>query len=165
MRKKRGDCILGPLWIDYDFDQNDQLARKYLKYQGKYYDVGTIVKIKGDMKKEALAEFKGWYYNNHGNFKSLDGGAFDIWDNYNFSAANKYIIEIVTPVYPQLETKIVAKGDDREKTPSWTVEVAWIWYIVIMIALAFFKARWLGWIAATVIFFGWKSGFFSNKKK
>ena len=88
---------MGPLWIDYDFDQNDQLARKYLKYQGKYYDVGTIVKIKGDMKKEALAEFKGWHYNNHGNFKSVDGGAFDIWDNYNFSAANKYIIEIVTP--------------------------------------------------------------------
>ena len=117
------------------------------------------------MKKEALAEFKGWHYNNHGNFKSVDGGAFDIWDNYNFSAANKYIIEIVTPVYPQLETKIVAKGDDREKPPSWTVEVAWIWYIVIMIVLTFFKARWLGWIAATVIFFGWKSGFFSNKKK
>jgi hypothetical protein len=32
-----------------------------------------------------------------------------------------------------------------------------------MFILTFFKARWLGWIVATVIFFGWKNGFLNNK--
>ena len=34
-------------WIDWDFDYNDQLAKKYMKFKGEYYDVGTIAKIKG----------------------------------------------------------------------------------------------------------------------
>jgi len=151
------------LWNDPNFDYNDQLASKYMKYQGQYYDVGTKVIIKGP-NGPVKATFLGWKYKSRGCFEAESGSYFDLYDTYTFSACNVYILEILEPVTPQLQV-VIDKSDNRDKPPSWTVEVAWIWYIVIMIVLTFFKQRVLGWIAATVIFFGWKSGFFNGKKK
>lgn len=151
------------LWVDFEFDQNDQLARVYMKYQGRYYDKGTKVKIKGP-RGPVTATFVGWRYQGRGCFEADGGSYFDLYDTYNFAAVNKFIEEIIEPVYPNLQP-VTAQTDNRDKPPSWDVEVAWIWYIVIMFILTFFQARWLGWIATTVIFFGWKNGLFNNKKK
>lgn len=149
------------LWIDFDFDQNDQLARVYMKYQGQYYDKGTKVKIKGP-NGPVIATFVGWKPNGRNCFET-DGSYFaNLYNTYDFSAANKFIEEIIDPVYPNLQP-ITVQINNRDKPPSWTVEIVWIWYIVIMFILMFFKARWLGWIAVTAIFFGWKNGYFNNK--
>lgn len=157
------------LWIDFDFDWNDQLARKYMKYQGQYYDVGTKVKIKGPMGVVG-ATFEGWKYRGEGCFTADSGSYFDLYNNYNFSAVNKFIEKIVEPVYPDLQpTETYTNGGfgmpSRNKPPSWEVEIGWIWYIAIMLVLIIFKDRWLGWTAATVIFFGWKNGFLNGGKK
>lgn len=151
------------LWQDFEFDYNDQLARKFMKYKGQYYDVGTKVMIKGP-RGPVKATFTGWKYQGKGCFEAESGSYFDLYDNYPFSAANVYIEEILEPVEPQLQV-VATKSDDRQKPPSWEVEVGWIWYIVIMAVLTLFKARVFGWIATTLIFFAWKGGFFNNKKK
>jgi hypothetical protein len=79
-----------------------------------------------------------------------------------------YCLEVIEPIKPNLQLTTSTGGNggvpNRDKPPSWDVEVAWIWYIVIMFILTFFQARWLGWIATTIIFFGWKNGHFNNKK-
>jgi hypothetical protein len=151
------------LWIDWDFDYNDQLAQEYMKYKGQYYDKGTRVKIKGP-RGVVKATFVGWKYRCRGCFVADSGSYFDLYDNYDFSAVNQYIEEIIEPVYPNLQP-VTTSTNEREKPPSWDVEVGWIWYIVIMLVLTIFKARWLGWIATTVIFFGWKNGFLNGGKK
>lgn len=151
------------LWLDYDFDQNDQLARQYMKYQGRYYDIGTKVKIKGP-RGAVKATFVGWKYRGRGCFISDNQSYFDLYDNYDFSAANKYIEEIIEPVYPNLQL-ITTSTNQREKPPSWDVEVAWIWYIVIMAVAVIFKDRWLIWGFVSAVFFLWKGGFLKGGKK
>lgn len=157
------------LWIDHNFDYNDQLARKYMKFNGEYYDVGTIAKIKGRYG-PVLARFCGWKYGDRGCFELIKKDAYGLYDTYNRAGVMDYCLEIVVPVRPNLQsTEISISGNgfgmpNRNKPPSWDVEVAWIWYIVIMFILLFFKARWIGWIAATLIFFGWKNGHFNKKK-
>lgn len=151
------------LWIDYDFDYGDKLARIYMKYQGKYYDKGTKVKIKGP-KGPVVATFVGWKdKDGRWCFKADSGKSYDLYDTYDLTAVNKFIEEIVEPVYPNIQP-VTVQTDNRDKPPSWDVEVMWIWYIAIMFILTFFQARWIGWIAATAIFFGWKNGFLNNKK-
>ena len=153
------------LWIDWDFDWSDQLARKYMKYKGEYYDVGTICKIKGHYG-PILARFVGWKYNNQFCFEAIDDeGAIGLYNSYDPSGVMDYCLEIVIPVRPNLQMVETTTGNDREKPPSWDVEVAWIWYIVIMVVAVIFKDRWLIWGFTSVVFFLWKSGFLNGGKK
>ena len=156
------------LWIDWDFDYNDQLAKKYMKFKGEYYDVGTIAKIKGRYG-PVVARFCGWKYNNIGCFELIDGKAFGLYDTYNRAGVMDYCLEIVVPVKPNLHQteNPTGKGSlpDRENPPSWDVEVAWIWYIVIMIVAVIFKERLLIWGFTTAVFFLWKNGFMNGGNK
>lgn len=154
------------LWIDWDFDYDDKLAKKYMKFKGEYYDVGTIAKIKGRYG-PVLARFCGWKYGDRGCFELVDKKAYGLYDTYNYAGVMDYCLEVIEPIKPNLQLTTSTGGNggvpNREKPPSWEVEVAWIWYIVIMFILMFFKARLLGWVATTLIFFGWKNGFFNKK--
>ena len=158
------------LWIDRNFDYGDNLARKYMKYNGEYYDVGTICKVKGHYG-PVLVRFVGWqYHSDRGCFEAInDNDRRGLYDTYGFAGVMNYCLEIVAPVKPSLqqtETHIDKGGlPDREKPPSWDIEVAWIWYIVIMLVLVIFKDRWLGWIATSAIFFLWKNGILNGGKK
>lgn len=152
------------LWLDFDFDQNDVLARKYMKYQGKYYDKGTKVMIKGP-NGPVQATFVGWRYEGKNCFVAESGSYFDLYSNYNFSGVNKFIVEIIEPVYPDLHCVVTTKTTERDKPPSWDVEVGWIWYVVIMLVGTIFKDRFLIWGFATAVFFLWKNGFLNGGKK
>ena len=152
------------LWIDKDFDYNDQLARVYMKYKGKYYDKGTIVKIRGILG-VVTAEFTGWTYGNHGCFRPINENESSLYNNYNPGGVNAYIVEIVKPVCPKLDSVTPTQTENRSKPPSWDVEVAWIWYIVIMLVTVIFKDRIGLWILESFIFFGWKEGIFKGGKK
>ena len=48
---------------------------------------------------------------------------------------------------------------EREKPPSWNIEVGWVWYIAIMLIATIFKDRVMIWAFATAVFFLWKKGF------
>ena len=156
------------LWIDRNFNYNDQLARKYMKFKGEYYDIGTIAKIKG-RHGPVLARFCGWQYGDRNNFKPINGKTFELYNTYDRAGVMDYCLEIVTPVKPNLQSIGTATSNgglsDRDTPPSWEVEVGWIWYIVIMLTLTIFKARIFGWIATTIIFFAWKGGFLNGGKK
>ena len=75
------------LWFNPNFDQNDQLARVYMKYQGQYYDKGTKVKTKGP-RGPVKATFVGWRYQRRGCFEAESGSYFDLYDTYSFTAAD-----------------------------------------------------------------------------
>ena len=153
------------IWIDWDFDYSDELARQYMKYKGEYYDVGTICKIKGMCGQSKLVRFTGWHYGDRNNFELIDKSDYGLYNTYDHAGVNDYCLEIVDPVRPNLIRVQSAQTTNRDKPPSWDVEVAWIWYIVIMVFAAIFKDRLLIWVAATAVFFLWKNGFMNNKKK
>lgn len=152
------------LWIDKDFDYNDQLARVYMKYKGQYYDKGTIVKIRGVLG-VVKAEFIGWTYNNYGCFRPVNEKESCLYSKYNPSGVNAYIVEIVKPVYPNLTSVISEKVDNSNKPSSWEIEVAWIWYIVIMAVTIIFKERIGLWVLESAVFFGWKEGILKGGKR
>ena len=138
------------------------MNRDCMEYKGKCYGVGTRLRIRP----RGLSVFR------VGTIIACNGGSivvkFD--DGFSESIGKLYIqrcddIEIITPVYCE-DTNINAPTKSNNNCPpSWEVEVAWIWYIVIMLVLVIFKARWIGWIATTAIFFLWKNGFFNGGKK
>ena len=153
------------LWLDWGFDYSDQLAHKYMKYKGEYYDVGTICKIKGRCG-PVLARFLGWKYNNQWCFETVEASqSHELHSSYSPSGVMDYCLEIVIPVRPNLQQVETTSGNDREKPPSWDVEIAWIWYIFIMVIAVIFKDRWLIWAFVTAVFFLWKSGFLNGGKK
>lgn len=156
------------LWIDRNFDYNDQLAKKYMKFKGEYYDVGTIARIKGPYG-PVLARFCGWQYGDRGCFKLVDDKAYGLYNTYNRSGVMDYCLEIIVPVKPDLQQAETSSGNgglpEREKPPSWDIEVAWIWYIVIMAVAVIFKDRLLIWAFASAVFFLWKKGFLNGGKK
>ncbi len=156
------------LWIDWNFDYNDQLAKKYMKFKGEYYDVGTIAKIKGRYG-PVLVRFVGWRHGDRGCFESIDDKAFGLYDTYNRAGVMDYCLEIIVPVKPNLQTtEEVSDGfglPERDKPPSWDIEIAWVWYIIIMAVAFIFKERWMIWFFTTAVFFLWKKGFLNGGKK
>lgn len=155
------------LWIDRNFDYNDQLAMKYMKFNGEYYDVGTIAKIKGPYG-PVLARFVGWKYGDVGCFDPVDNNWIGLYDTYNQAGVMVYCIEIIVPVKPKLQQTEYRSGiyrtQDRDKPPSCDVDIAWIWYIIVMAVAVIFNDRVLIWIFASALFFLWKNGFLNNKK-
>ena len=125
----------------------------YLYYKGKYYDVGTVVKIKTRWDGIKEATFQGW--GPQGGFWK-DG----ITDACYWFETEKYIVEIVKPVYPENLIKVT---DNPNRPAPWDVEIGWIWYIIIMLVGAIFKERLLVWVFATAVFFLWKSGKLGKK--
>ena len=161
--------LLNMLWTDWNFDYGDELAKKYMKFRGEYYDVGTICKIKG-RNGPVLVRFLGWDYNYKGNFEDLDNTIFGLFGDYTCAGVNDYCLEIVAPVKPNLQQSNGTNGGgiglpEREKPPSWDIEVGWIWYIVIMAVGLIFKDRWLIWGFTSAVFFLWKYGFLNGGKK
>jgi hypothetical protein len=168
-RKEERKVLHAMLWIDWDFDYNDQLADKYMKFRGEYYDVGTICKIKGPYGPR-LVRFTGWHFdNNRWNFELVNKEDYGLYDTYDRAGVNDYCLEIVVPVKPNLEKTETSSGGfglpSRDAPPSWDVEIGWIWYIVIMAVGLIFKDRWLIWGFTTAVFFLWKGGFLNGGKK
>ena len=156
------------LWIDKNFDYSDQLAYKYMKYNGEYYDVGTICKIKGH-RGPVLVRFLGWKYANRWCFEAVEKEhSPELYNTYDPSGVMDYCLEIVIPIKPNLDKKEVSNSNvgiglpERETPPSWDIEVGWIWYIAIMLIATIFKDRVMIWGFATVVFFLWKKGFLSK---
>ena len=154
------------LWYDPNFDYDDKLAYKYMKFNGEYYDVGTIAQIKGPYG-PVVARFCGWKENDRGCFELVNHKSYGLYSTYNKYGVSQYCLEIIVPVKPslqQLEMSCKSGGfPDRDRPPSWDIEVAWIWYIVIMVVAVIFKDRFMIWTFVSAIFFLWKNGFLNKK--
>ncbi len=155
-------------WIDFNFDYNDQLAKKYMKFNGEYYDVGTIARIKGRFG-PVVARFCGWKDGYRGCFELIDEDTYGLYNTYDRAGVMDYCLEIIVPVKPNLqqtESQTTNSGfglPERDKPPSWDIEIGWIWYVVIMVVGTIFQDRWLIWGFATAVFFLWKNGFLNKK--
>ena len=126
------------------------MNKKYLYFQGKYYDVGTKVLIKTRWNGVQEATFYGW--------TGFPFRGENVWgQNYYSFDVEKYIVDIIDPIEVNLQPISV---DNKDCPPDWDVEIGWIWYILIMVVGTIFNARLLIWIVATVVFFSWKKGFF-----
>lgn len=156
------------LWIDWDFDYNDQLAKKYMKFKGEYYDVGTICKVKGPFG-PVIVRFCGWKSDGRRCFEPVGEKWVHLYDTYNRAGVMDYCLEIIVPVKPNVQKTEEPSGGyglpERDKPPSWDIDVAWIWYIVIMAVATIFKDRLMIWTFVSAVFFLWKNGFLNNKKK
>lgn len=150
------------IYLDNNYDWNDQLAAKYLLYKGIYYDIGTKVKINSICGVQD-AVFTGW--------QPYTGQSFQMecacGEHYGSSfGANQYIVEILEPVYADLSEYIETDyAVQRQSPPKWDIEMGWIWYITIMLVGIIFKERLLIWLLTSAIFFGWKFGFLNGGKK
>lgn len=124
-----------------------------LYYKGKYYDIGTKVKIKTKRKGEIVTIFRG--------FRRYDG--LTEHDYYSGMSSEYYIVEIIEPVYykePEPDSTKKANAFMQTGSGSWNshddVFHGFLLYIAVMLGGIIFNDRWLIWIIATVIFFGWK---------
>lgn len=123
----------------------------YLYYKGQYYDVGTKVKIKDKHNHIITTTYMG-------------GGSYRPYVFfYSLGKPETYIVEIVEPVYyvpQQEEAPKKASIFTRTGSGSWNshddVFHGLLLYIAVMLGGIIFKDRWLIWITATLIFFGWK---------
>lgn len=126
----------------------------YLYYKGIYYDVGTKVKMKTKYQGEIITTFLG-----NGQYEGLGRYSF-----YSGMPPEYYIIEIIEPIYyKESEVEPTKKSNvfTRTGSGSWNshdeIFGGLIWYVAIMIIGTIFIDRWLIWIVATAVFFGWKA--------
>lgn len=124
------------------------------EYKGKYYDRGTVVRLKTKYNGIITTTYEG-----SGEFEGVSKYAF-----YSSLSPEDYIVEIIKPIYykePEINNSKKSSIFTRTGSGSWqssdTITLGLIWYIIIMIVGALFVDRWLIWIAATVIFFSWKA--------
>jgi hypothetical protein len=131
----------------------------FIRFQGKRYDVGTTLKF--------YPYGHTWFTPMTGVIEEFIGTACFIRGDdgkiYTFSTVcqengHKAIVEIINPIY-YVEKREIGNGGCL---PSWKVEGALIWYIIIMMVGALFKARLLIWVIVSIFFFAWAIGRFKN---
>ena len=126
------------------------------QYKGQYYDVGTKVILKTKYEGEKLTTYSG--YSPYVGY-CFDGSGQIMSDVF----LEKRIIEIVEPVYYQEPPPDKSKQENiLFRTGSGSAEHdddvfhGFLLYLAVMIVGVIFKDRWLIWIVATLIYFGWK---------
>lgn len=141
----------------------------FIRYKGLCYDVGTKLKFKARFRAGSYSFYQGvkegvieQFINSTVFIRAEDGELYNFSTIRNLVDFDKEIVEIIEPVYyiPKPQT-----SDRNYNRPDpWDVEVGWIWYIIIMVVGTIFNSRLLIWVAATTIFFSWKSGRFGGNK-
>lgn len=126
---------------------------EYFEYKGKKYGCGTKLKV--------MTRYDGVVETTY-----LGGKKYDGISPYGLAlgpSPESYIVEIIEPVYyvpPSQQEGKKSSIFTRTGSGSWNsdddVFHGLLLYIVVMLGGIIFKARWLIWIMATWIFFGWK---------
>ena len=137
----------------------------FIRYKGLLYDVGTRLKFKAYSYGYYWGEKEGVIEKFIGStvfIKGDDGILYEYSTTKYLVDFDKVIIEIIEPIYYTLEKSSVA---DRDCPPSWDIEIGWIWYVILMVVGAIFKARIIIWVFVSAYFFLWKNGFINGGRK
>ena len=135
----------------------DYLNPYPLQYNGVDYMPGTKMRIKTKYKGEVVTTYLGWNSYTKYQFEELSFGdvAFGMDPKY-------WIIEIIEPVYyqnpPVDESKkanVFIRTGSGSAARDDDVFHGLLLYIVVMLGAIIFNDRWLIWISATIIYFGW----------
>lgn len=124
---------------------------KYLYYKGKYYDVGTKVRLRTRWSGIVKATFLGY-------------DKYDCYLQRGGATPEEYIVEIIEPVYyipPPKQKEKKSSIFTRTGSGSWDSDEdifhGLLLYIAVMLVALIFK-DWLKiWVISTIIFFGWKA--------
>lgn len=125
----------------------------YFDFKGQRYYPGTKVKIRYLSNQSCIMTFR----NRHNEYLT-----FTACTGYTFPARNveSHVLEILE--VPKIEDGYYT---NRRRPPTWQVEMGITWYVIIMVVLALFKERWMGWVCITAYFVLWISGFLNGGKK
>lgn len=133
----------------------------FIRFQGKCYDVGTKLKFYpynrtwGNPMMGVIEKFIGTTCF----IKGSDGNTYTL-STVTQDNGHRCVVGILEPIYYVEKREIT----HRHYPPTWKVESALIWYIIIMVVGVFFNARWLIWIVATIVFVAWLTGHSNNNK-
>ena len=123
---------------------------RHFEYKGQKYDIGTKVKLKTRWSGIVETTFRG--YNQYDCLLERAGATPD-----------DYIVEIIEPVYyvepeptPHKKVNIFFRTGSGSAAHNDDVFYGFLLYLFVMIGGVIFKDRWLIWIMATIIYFGWK---------
>ena len=130
----------------------------FLRYRGKCYDVGTMLRFKHN-----LCVYVGTIqrFTHNGMWLLVNTGS-EYYLSRIYSLDN-VILEIIIPVYCEEPTLIYTNNKELPSEDS--IFIGWVWYVVIMVGAFIFKERLMIWVIATIIFFLWKRGFLNGGKK
>ena len=130
-------------------------------YNGQYYDIGTKVKLNPKYKEDTTFTYLGYNTYRHAyEFKGLTRSVY-----YQSDTRIEVLIEeIVEPIYyqepPEDESKkanIFFQTGSGSAANDDDVFHGFLLYLAVMLGGIIFNDRWLIWIAATLIYFGWKN--------
>lgn len=141
---------------------------KYFEHKGKRYYTGTVVKLRvqgyaSTAEKEAV--FVAHDPEEHRCLYLIKQCVCDLKENTFFDR----IIEVTNRMDATNANDVYRRwAAPREVRPKRDFEVpgmlgAWIAYIVVMIGLLIFNQWYIGWIAATVIFFNYRNKMMNGK--
>lgn len=139
------------------------IAKPYLQYNGKCYDVGTKLRFKAFNCSYSQKDKIGTITEICGTqliIISDDGEEYLRSSVANWWSEGR-ILEIIEPVYYEEKCKMV----DRNYLFEWQIEECLTWYIIIMVVGAIFEERWLLWVVATILLIARLGGFLSRNKK
>jgi hypothetical protein len=124
-----------------------------LVYRGIWYYIGTKVTLKTREGNIVTATFLG-----NGRYE----GEIMYYGYHGTCDAEKFIVGIVEPVYPPHKQEGEKSNTFfRTGSGSWNsdddVFHGFLLYLAVMLGGIIFNDRWLIWIVATIIYFGWKA--------
>ena len=129
---------------------------KCFYYNGKYYDVGTKVKMK-TKSGEVITTFLGCIRDPVHKCTLYHFDGFPPRPNFTH-----LIIEIINPIYyqesPVDESKkanIFFRTGSGSAAHDDDIFHGFLLYLVVMIGAVIFNDRWLIWVSATIIYFSW----------
>ncbi len=122
---------------------------RYFVYKGVYYDVGTRVKLKTRWAGVVETTFLGYQ-------------TYDCYLQRAGATPDEYIVEIIESVYyiPPPEPKpkkanIFFRTGSGSAAHNDDVFHGFLLYLAVMLGGIIFNDRWLIWIMATMVYFGW----------
>ena len=137
------------------------LVEYFIRYQGKYYDVGTKLKFY-HTSTTFVPPIIGTIENFTGTWAHIRGEDGELYSiSTSSQCRSSPIVEIIEPVYYVSTERL----NNRNYPSDGEMEIGWIWYTIIMVVGLIFKDRWIIWIFATAYFFVWKTGLLRGGKK
>lgn len=139
-------------------------TRNYFVYQGKYYGIGTIVKIKEGGKHTSqrevkrcngIAEFIGGLDNGYLKFSGIIPPGTGFCGIAIFDSPENNIEKIIEPVYYEYKPVWQVAMENYNKTPKHSradIAPGTILYIAAMLVGAIFKGNWVIWIIVTFFY-------------